>query len=70
MRRIAISSVLLLMAVLTLQAQTSPLEVLTWEIEGIGFEENKMVKLPARVGAIMFIHDGETRLLMLNEDIL
>lgn len=62
---------LFLLAIFTLQAQanTNVVEVLTWEIEGIGFEENKMVKLPpARVGAVMFIQDGETRLLLLNTE--
>lgn len=70
MKRLIFSTLLFILAVFTLQAQTptNVVEILTWKIEGIGFEENKMVKLPARVGAIMFIQDGKTRLLLLNTE--
>lgn len=70
MKRIVISSILLLLAVLTLQAQkpTNVVEVLTWGVEGIGYEENKIARIDAKIAAVMFVQDGKTFLLLLNTD--
>lgn len=55
MKRIVISSMLFLIAVLTMQAQTP---IAGWEIKEMGFNENNLISVKT-VGAIIVVQEGD-----------